>query len=120
MASSAPVSVYSWWSMSRVRHVVDVLFHSSCLIAVRDHAPSASPCLLRCLPSARTVCFATPHLLECVLLLLRRPSRSVILERLSLDSARLNRFVTVLDDLAAKNRRKRGTQALGHGRKGRV
>ena len=31
-----------------------------------------------------------------------------------------NRYVSILDDLASKNRRKRDTQALGHGREGRV
>ena len=34
--------------------------------------------------------------------------------------ARLNRYASVLDDLASKNRRRRNTQALGHGREGRV
>ena len=34
--------------------------------------------------------------------------------------ARLNRYVSVLDDLASENRRERDTQALGHGREGRV
>ena len=31
-----------------------------------------------------------------------------------------NRYVSILDDLASENRRKRDTQALGHGREGRV
>ena len=31
-----------------------------------------------------------------------------------------NRYVSILDGLASKNRRKRITQALGHGREGRV
>ena len=34
--------------------------------------------------------------------------------------ARLNRYASILDDLASKSRRKRNTQALGHGREGRV
>ena len=72
MASSAPVSVYSWWSTSRVRHVVDVLSHNSCLIA----APRPQSCFLSepmspslppvgthgvfCHSSSSRMCLATP------------------------------------------------------------